>query len=333
MSSFFTGSVPVGNFSGSYAVANPQIAILKYKSHSEETLSKNGVQKIIHVVVKNSPFLLKLGFVGANSAFDLNQVTFEATLFYDCDESKEVDYVKVKPFEFKAQANEEGGEVDVEIRIKVLTSQHEDMLFKIKIVGYHPNTRIPIPGLTLFSSPVKVISKPEQLKKKAPGKKRTLTEMLMETVVRIEKKQEEQQKLLEKLMTEPQPAATRAKVAQEDLSSLLDLEVPEVVPSKEEAKPLSLEQVFSNMISAYNSLKHEERAEGIRRLVRTSAPQDRERLSELLDLFWEEGLQKDVSRSSTGVGCACGTCPHKAELERIDLFYREFLSSGMGSFS
>jgi hypothetical protein len=93
----------------------------------------------IFVVIKNSPFYFQLGT--STGKVDFNQIAFEATLVYDCDGFKAVDFVKNKPFDFKSNAGENGQILDVEIRIKVLTSQHEDMLFRVKIAGYHPLSR------------------------------------------------------------------------------------------------------------------------------------------------------------------------------------------------
>jgi len=108
--------------------------------------------------------------------------------------------VKVKPMDFKATPSENGQQLQVELRIKVLTSQHEDMLFRVKVQGFHPLSREELPGISVVTPPIKVISKPEQLKKKQPSKKRTVSDMLVETMIRIEKKQEEQQQLLDKMM-------------------------------------------------------------------------------------------------------------------------------------
>jgi hypothetical protein len=88
-------------------------------------------------------------------------------------------------------------------------------------------------------------------------------------------------------------------------------------------------------------MKPEEKPEVIRKLVRNSSTRETERLSELLDLFWTEGLQKELGPSRNSLrnvvdhqsnvgeeGCHCPECPHKQELERIDEFYKEFLTSG-----
>jgi hypothetical protein len=102
--------------------------------------------------------------------------------------------------EFKSSPADEGRTLDTEVRLKVLSSQHEDMLFKVRIQGYHPVTREMINGFSVVSAPIKVISKPEQLKKKAPAKKRTASDLLTDTIQRIERKQLEQQELIEKLV-------------------------------------------------------------------------------------------------------------------------------------
>jgi len=163
----FNGSLPSSAFS-----MLPQLVILEQQSSSEEKISKNGIQKNVHVVIKNSPFHLKIGTAGGMGKLDFNHVGFEGALIYDCDGDKDVDFVRAKPIEFKSNPADDGRTLDVEIRIKVLTSQHEDMLFKVRIQAYHPVTHEKINGLFIFSSPIKVISKPEQLKKKTTNKEK-----------------------------------------------------------------------------------------------------------------------------------------------------------------
>jgi len=346
---FFSGSVPMsGSHSNAFPAMAPQLFIMGQKTHSEETVSRNGIQRNIHVVVKNSPFHIQLGM--ANSTLDFNKIAFEASLIYD-EGGKEVDYVKSKPVDFKSVPNDNGTQLDCELRIKVLTSHHEDLLFKIKIQGHNPITKEDYAGLCLNTFPIKVISKPEQLKKRAPSKKRTLTDMLVETVTRIEKKQEEQQRYLEKMMTQqasvsinmPIPAVQTSKKQKiEELTFwdaiTSDAQQKEKLASKESVP--DFEEAFATLIKTYTGMKSEEKPETIRKLIRNSSTRDTERLSELLDLFWTEGLLKErsfgsrptpssTSSGSTQEGCCCNECPHKLELERIDEFYKEFLSSGV----
>jgi hypothetical protein len=354
MARFFSGSIAASSMlhSSPFPPLQPQLVILKHKTHSEEMLSKNGIQRLVHIVVKNSPFHLQLGVTNSNKCrVDFNQIAFEAFLLYDCDDLKEVDFVKVKPMEFKATPSENGQQLQVELRIKVLTSQHEDMLFRVKVQGFHPLTREELPGISVITPPIKVISKPEQLKKKQPSKKRTVSDMLVEAMVRIEKKQEEQQQLLDKMMK--QQIDHLNFTVEKKQKTDHELTLWEMVPdpssreyekeSKKEEKALDFEEAFANLMSSYSAMPAEERPETIRKVIRNSSTRDTERLSELLDLFWTEGLQREPSfggkqntRDRLAVmgreeGCSCTDCPHKQELERIDEFYKEFLSTGVAA--
>jgi len=343
---FFADSVPASSLGHSYVVA-PKLTIFKHKAHAEEVVSKNGIHKTLHTVVKNSPYHLQIGGIQGQK-IDFSKIAFEAFLLYDTDGLKDVDFVKVKPMEFKSAPAENGQYLDAELRIKVLTSQHEDMLFRVRIQGHNPLTQEEIPGMCVLTPSIKVISKPEQLKKKQPTKKRSLTDMLVETVSRIEKKQEEQQKLIERMMQQQTEQTTissstisfdKKQKVDEPLWNITELQVESDKPSSLDKQ--DFEDAFATLIKSYNAMQPEEKPETIRRLIRNSSTMETERLSEMLDLFWAEGLQKEPAfagkksaRERMALlpqdGCSCTDCPHKQELERIDEFYKEFLSSGVG---
>jgi len=312
-----------------------RLSVIRHRAHAEEVISKNGIQKNLHIIVKNSPYHLHIGSTGLPRV-DFSKVAFEAYLLYDCEGLKEVDYVKVKPMDFKSTPSDNGQQLDVELRIKVLTSQHEDMLFKVKIQGYNPATREELPNLTLFTPSIRVISKPEQIKaKREPSKKRSMTEVLVATVARIEKKQEEQQQLIERLCSvQPEQAQKRHKC---DFTQMMWETIP--IHHPEEKKELSFEESFVDLLHAFNMMKAEEKPETIRKVVRNSSSRETEKLSEVLDLLYE-GMQKEpagfANKSQPSItsslvkeeGCTCVDCSHKQELDRIDEFYKEFLSSG-----
>jgi hypothetical protein len=72
---------------------------------------------------------------------------------------KEVDYVENKPFQFKVNVVNGGRQVDIEVRLKVLSSQHEDMFFVVKFMALDPLTKREVsPYLVVHSLPIKVIS-------------------------------------------------------------------------------------------------------------------------------------------------------------------------------
>jgi len=92
-------------------------------------------------------------------------------LLYDCEELKEVDFVKMKPMDYKSQCNEKEDQYQFEIRLKVLSSQLEgfnlfkhqipvsctysnytlqDMFFRIRFTLRDIATKTAIPGMTDF---------------------------------------------------------------------------------------------------------------------------------------------------------------------------------------
>lgn len=110
-------------------------------------------------------------------------------------------FVKTKPIEYKPVVNESGDQVTLNMKIKVLTSQHEDMFFRVRVAALQQKTRQPlVPPLELVSEPIKVISKPKQSKKKTQSKKRSLNDLLIEAVHRIELHQRRQHRLVDHLL-------------------------------------------------------------------------------------------------------------------------------------
>jgi hypothetical protein len=239
-------------------------------------------------------------------------------------------------------------QLQLELKIKVLTSQHEDMFFRAKIVALDPATgREFNPPIVAFTEPIKVdntsfrvaapslppsvamrrliphkvISKPEQLKKRKPTKKRTLTEMLMDTVQRIEQQQQDQQRLIERLLAQSAGAAG-------GLPDSLSVTWP-AIERKSDA-PMDFESAFAAFVTAYTALPYEQKPEKIRRLLRGCSHQDLERFTELIDLFTQEAMQQGMGLPGLdplGPSCRCPTCPHRQELMRVDDFYKEFISA------
>lgn len=122
------------------------LVLLRQNSLSIEQVYKNGISKKVHVVVKNHPFLIQVGLVSSvweGQKLDLNRYTMDARLVYDNDSLKEVGFVKLKPIEFKAHVSDRGDQATIEIRPKVLTSQLEDMLFRVMILALDQTTKKP----------------------------------------------------------------------------------------------------------------------------------------------------------------------------------------------
>jgi len=211
-------------------------------------MNRNVQVENVHVVVKNSPFTCTLGTYDANGGkenanaclIDLHKVNLFASLYYyngSLDvhgDQKEVDFVKIAPLHYKITLSPRGDTATVECRLRVLTSQHEHSLFLIKFNGLEPISQLDFdPPLQVFSHPIRVISKPDQLntskrtttttttrksttKKKniqnTPKKKQpqTSSAKVTDLIDRISQQQKEQATLVEQLMEMHQNAAQQS---------------------------------------------------------------------------------------------------------------------------
>jgi len=104
-----------------------QLTLIRQTSPAQEKVSKNGIQKNVHVVVKNTPFLLQIGLTSPlllnSTVIDFKQLVLDIHLIYDNEFLKPVSFVKTKPCDFKSTVNERGDQVSINAKIKVLTSQ------------------------------------------------------------------------------------------------------------------------------------------------------------------------------------------------------------------
>jgi len=311
------------------------LVILEHTSQAEEKYVRNGDQKNVHVVVKNTPFFIKVGLTPALPGIDFNLITVEAQLMYDCDGDRFVDFVKNKPLEYKGTINEKADVMTLEVRLKKLSSHLEDMFFKIRLKGVDSYTKEPIPSLCITTQPIKVVSKPEQVARIKEGqsgqkpvtpaartKKRSLNELMYETMQKIEKQQQEHQALLQQLATNNGSSA---------------------VPTDKKSKVLDsdpLESALHNLLAAYQKTDPSDRPIKIRKLVRKAAAKEVDALSEFTNHL-QYSLQKDDSctlsddsyltsaaASSTKVEASGNSSISYDELQRIDEFYRDLLFTG-----
>lgn len=133
------------------------LELVKQTSLSEEKLTRFGQVVDVHVVVKNSPFQMISRMRGI--AVNLHQFSHDLKLMYDMEEEKEVSWVKQKPVEYKTSVSEDGSQISLEaIKIKVLSSHHEDNLFRLRLSVWDPNNEAV--SYVVVSHPIKVISKP-----------------------------------------------------------------------------------------------------------------------------------------------------------------------------
>jgi len=315
-----------------------QLVIIRQSSLTIETVSKNGLQQRVYVVVKNQPFLVQVGLLSSvrvdGQLVDFSRFQIEARLVYDCEHFKEVDFVKLKPMDVKSHVSERGDQVTVEIRAKVLTSQLEDMLFRVRLSAIHPITKKRIEQLTVYSEPVKVVSKPEQVKRKKapvvvakkvsqPAPKKEPNEVLSEALAKIEMTCSQQKILLSQI----------SDTVHQHTNLLQNFHLEEIPAQscdkkrKQEPELSPFEIAFNQFMAAYNNVENEERPAKIRSAMKKTSARDAESLFEMLDRSQSEPKENKEKKDSQGKVCSCEDCPHKRELERLDSFYNEFLST------
>eukprot|EP01119_Soliformovum_irregulare_P000281 TRINITY_DN10206_c0_g1_i2.p1 TRINITY_DN10206_c0_g1~~TRINITY_DN10206_c0_g1_i2.p1 ORF type:complete len:328 (+),score=43.46 TRINITY_DN10206_c0_g1_i2:115-1098(+) len=318
----------------------PPLVLLKQTSLSSDNVTRNGNTKIVHVVVKNSPFTLTFGTHPddtSHAELDLHKYTLDIKLLYDQDPTKEVDFVKEKPLQYKTSVNQNNTKLTLEVRIKVLTSHMEDSLFR---VGVQINDQHKNPVTVIYSEAIRVISKSDQVKKKAPSgkKKKNPNDLLAEALEMIEGKQREQQELLEKLCQ-----SNEAFLTLDQRSQILNqmLQNPLITPAPPVEVPRQFNIALSNFLSILSKMPKWERQSAITQI--TQLPEGAI-FGEILQQTIEAGLRPSPSygvttSSLSGVlpplegeehdpstVCSCEGCPYKRELSRIETFYQDILA-------
>jgi hypothetical protein len=310
------------------AISLPQLVVLKQNCLAEEQIpNKDGDTTNVFVVVKHSPFVVQLGFHPTYNGPqpDLNCLSFDVKLVYDSPEEKEVDFIKHKPFEFRVKVDPSGTFVNIECRLKVLTSQLEDMFFRLRFVGLDPITKRAIgPQLTAISEPIKVISKPEQLRKNLPTQKRKINDALVHVLDRIENSQLHQKDLLDHL----QMQIDSLKSMIQDAGELphKKMRMTEVEPAKE----YTIEDTFIQMLKSLENESVESRNLKLKKCL-NDLHVTNEDAFEFVD-FFNAGLGRPIGQQLIANGpkgsfftppteCRCQQCPHREELVRIEDFY------------
>ncbi len=141
----------------------------------------------VHLALKNGAFSVRL----ETATVSMLSCPVVASLFYD-DMKREVVTAKTAPLVSKTTVSSDGKSVTVECRIKVLSSAHEDSNFRVRFRVLDGATGKPFePDAVVFSEPVRIVSKPEQLTGKAAGP--------TETVARPQKLRSEYVEQLERI--------------------------------------------------------------------------------------------------------------------------------------
>jgi len=262
-----------------------------------ERFSKNGEQKNLHLVVKKTAFTV---VITPYPPIDVQRIAVDASLLYDCPDQKPVDYVKKSPMEYVAHADSTGSNFIVEMKILVLTSQLEDMFFRLRFEVYDPQLpRNPQSSLVSVSEPLKVLSKADQIQRKRRGggapdsrKRKLADKSLVESLTKLLKNQSHQTLLVRNLYEK--------EMFQSSRQASTSTPLPE--PNED------FEEAFWGLMRAYESLPCDQRPATIRKLIRNSSNPDRDVVNDLLSKF-----QVEETKAATD-----GKCVHQRELESVE---------------
>jgi hypothetical protein len=149
------------------------LKILRQTAFASERYVKDAKSYSVHVVLKDKAFFVDVGLEdaeGKRALFDRG-LLLDTQLIYDSPErldgaGRPVDYIKVRPLECTAKTNATSDVITLECSIRILSSQNENALFRLRIRALSAATREPIQGLAVISDPIQVISKPSVLRKK-----------------------------------------------------------------------------------------------------------------------------------------------------------------------
>eukprot|EP01089_Gocevia_fonbrunei_P004217 TRINITY_DN1422_c0_g1_i4.p1 TRINITY_DN1422_c0_g1~~TRINITY_DN1422_c0_g1_i4.p1 ORF type:complete len:341 (-),score=65.72 TRINITY_DN1422_c0_g1_i4:354-1376(-) len=272
----------------------PKLVVTSQESLEQEIVSKNGIQKNVHAVIKNQPFKMIIDLEEANAHLNFRLCSLGATLVYDTEKAKAVDFVRKNPLEYETTIAENqlgiAATVTVLMRLSVLSSQHEDMFFRVRF-----NLKCDKLNLCVLSDPIKVVSKPAQLKKnKEPRKrKRTPNDSINETLARIETQQREQQALISSLVQSIKSNPTQSLINNSADLPNKRLKLAKTEKDSEDTS-IDFEQHLKGLIQAFNFIPLEQRHQIIRNVMTNCSSENHERLSEVIDCLWVEGLQKQV---------------------------------------
>lgn len=247
--------------------------------HTESFLS-HGHETRLHYVIKNQPFEVDVRLLSNDQSVDFASAPPKATLLYhtaDGSGDREVTRVRMQPMKYKGVRDPQDPTCcRLNVAISVLSSQHEDMNFKLKVEAVDARTSSPIPGVVLYSEPIQVISKMAVLDGKSGprgasaaarlvGKKRARKETAPDVAARLaalEAGQRETLTLLRSLQSSSSPSLN----APQSAGGGMDEREREWADGKERFSAL-----FRQLVQEYASMPGEERPSKVRRTLEECA--------------------------------------------------------------
>eukprot|EP01087_Luapelamoeba_hula_P009740 TRINITY_DN2543_c0_g1_i3.p1 TRINITY_DN2543_c0_g1~~TRINITY_DN2543_c0_g1_i3.p1 ORF type:complete len:451 (+),score=52.12 TRINITY_DN2543_c0_g1_i3:46-1353(+) len=284
-----------------------KLLIARFASLENESIFSYGVNQIVHSVIKNVPFQVEI--TSPDHLLNFHNVpAMDCKLYYHVandDEDKQVDFVKLSPIEYTTKTNGTGESITLEVKLNVLSSQHEDSYFKIKFWTRGSN-------LSVTSPPIRVVSKMNQLKKcreaLRAGTKRTFNDMMKDTLQRIEEQQREQARTMATILEKMAPdAPKRARVVPSNpfssdfVSSFASSPIPAF--SEDNRTPAAkFESQLLDLIATYHAIPSSDRAATVRNALGAVSTTVTDQLAEVVDCISVEALQRPAVGTNINTG-------------------------------
>ncbi|PRP86720.1 hypothetical protein PROFUN_02869 [Planoprotostelium fungivorum] len=290
----------------SFPSFDPEISqdmhIEKQEALAIDYINRNGRSTDLHIVVKTCSFQIDINTGGVASLYT---TPLNVELVYDSDPQKKVDAVKSTPIESVTHVNSHNGHRgSIEIKINVLSSQHEGAFFLIHLWLCDEAGKTH----TVHSAPVKVVSKKSQAKKiserAAPNEPAAPIKTNNSSPEPIKQPTDDTSLSPPSAPTsninELTQSIRRLEAQQAQLISLLGPttkknELKRGAPSSDvtfEPRPLvddsiddEFQMAFHTFMSTFRNISAEERPKKIRKLARHTTGSDREALDSFCSIY------------------------------------------------
>jgi len=281
-----------------------------------ESVTKNGVTKHVHYIVKQTPFTVRFGLAGQTKV-NFKTCRLECELLYDLPTQKEVEAIAGKPLEYVVHPSSDGMACTVDFRIKVLTTQHQNNFFLIhaSLVGDGEH-------LSISTNPIKSVSKPEQIRRRLSlqvkdteeekavfpvpipacpsSKKRARSEELLTTLDEMREAQRQQTEMLTLLL--------QKQFLQQQFSSQ-----PQTPEPSQPSTP-TIDEALAMLVRAYEAETSSERPMKLRKLASSFPARDRSLLGEVGKIL--SGLQQTLPPETSVVPSAATPSLHDSNTQQ-----------------
>jgi hypothetical protein len=264
---------------------------------AQESFTKDGgLEKKLFLVVKNTSFKVRLGFRPCEQKLDFHKMSVEALLLFD-ELGTQVPFVKKQPVTTKGRISPAGDELSFDVKITVLSSHCEGLHFRVQFRALEPHTRTSLGLATACTQPIKVLSKPDQLRPKPkapalgsrksrtpPARKRTQNAVVLEALARIEAQQ---------LQILRQVAESSNRALSNPPADAMSMEVAGKLPDGQDTagEPMcDIQLALLQLIDAWERTQASQRPQKIRRIANSCTGRQTQTFSELLEMLAASGL-------------------------------------------